>query len=197
MKTAIILAFGLFGCSGTVFDTVGGDFDSGVPAIIDGADVELGVGGASTDDAGAMDARSDNNGGASAGGARDFDGSAVGGAPSGGTVGAGGAPSGGAIGTGGVVTCTIVTHENGLGQTWQDCTPLGTHDEDQAMKACAASGATSCVRTGGCNGAAITANRAGQCGVWGYEGEASGLVRGSSSCVCPGPGVGGLDLMWN
>jgi hypothetical protein len=31
-----------------------------------------------------------------------------------------------------------VTHDNGIGQTWQDCVPLDTYNESQAMKACVA-----------------------------------------------------------
>jgi hypothetical protein len=33
--------------------------------------------------------------------------------------------------------CSIV-HDNGVGQTWTDCVPLGTYNIEQAMKACAA-----------------------------------------------------------
>lgn len=36
----------------------------------------------------------------------------------------------------------LVLHSNGLGQTWQDCTPLGTHDQAEAMAACEAFRAT-------------------------------------------------------
>lgn len=34
--------------------------------------------------------------------------------------------------------CTPVTHDNGLGQTWQDCVPRDTYDEAEAMAACRA-----------------------------------------------------------
>lgn len=34
--------------------------------------------------------------------------------------------------------CTAYTHDNGMGQTWTDCEPLGTYDETQAAKACQA-----------------------------------------------------------
>jgi hypothetical protein len=34
--------------------------------------------------------------------------------------------------------CTTYTHSNGMGQTWTDCVPLGTYNEVQAAKACAA-----------------------------------------------------------
>lgn len=34
--------------------------------------------------------------------------------------------------------CALVTHNDGTGQTWEDCTPLGTYSQEQAMKACEA-----------------------------------------------------------
>ena len=58
-------------------------------------------------------------------------------------------------GGGGTVTpdaCALVTHSNGVGQTWQDCTALGTHNRTQAQSACdALSTAANCVATTGCN----------------------------------------------
>jgi len=93
---------------------------------------------------GADDAASDNG----TGGAPGTGGRAPG---AGGIVGTGGAPgSGGVSGEGGAPApdaCALVTHNNGLGQTWQDCVPLGTYNEAQAMKACAASGAALCLPT--------------------------------------------------
>ncbi len=64
----------------------------------------------------------------------------------GGAPGTGGTTStGGATGTGGS-TCTLVTHSDGLGQTWQDCVALGTYDVTEAQKACQ----TWCAANGGC-----------------------------------------------
>jgi hypothetical protein len=41
--------------------------------------------------------------------------------------------------------CTWTTHTNGLGGSWDDCAPLGTYDQGEAMAACAAhAGASSC-----------------------------------------------------
>lgn len=70
-------------------------------------------------------------------------------AGTGGTGGAGG--SGGAGGTGGVTAGTggaggtipcdgagLSTHDNGVGQTWQDCVPPSTYTQDQATQACTA-----------------------------------------------------------
>jgi hypothetical protein len=48
--------------------------------------------------------------------------------------------------------CALVTHSNGVGQTWQDCTPLGAHNRTQAQSACdALSAAANCVASTGCN----------------------------------------------
>lgn len=47
--------------------------------------------------------------------------------------------------------CALVTHDNGLGQTWQDCTPTGTHTQDQAMQACTAYCATNACTCGQSN----------------------------------------------
>lgn len=33
---------------------------------------------------------------------------------------------------------TVYTHNNGAGDTWQDCVPLGTYDMTEALSACAA-----------------------------------------------------------
>jgi hypothetical protein len=87
-------------------------------------------------------------GGQPSSGGADSGGTSSGGAPSsGGLSGSGGAvdvdgghDSGGATGVGGepADACVLVTHSTGLGQTWQDCVPLGTYNEEQAMKACEA-----------------------------------------------------------
>jgi hypothetical protein len=45
--------------------------------------------------------------------------------------------------------CTPVTHSNGLGQHWTDCTPLGTYTIDEAMAACEAYGKGTCVAGNG------------------------------------------------
>ena len=58
-----------------------------------------------------------------------------------GTSGASGA-SGGAVGAGGTTAapdaCVPATHDNGVGQTWQDCVPPRTWNQDQALSACEA-----------------------------------------------------------
>jgi hypothetical protein len=48
--------------------------------------------------------------------------------------------------------CALLTHSNGVGQTWQDCTAIGTHNRTQAQSACDAVGAAAnCVASTGCN----------------------------------------------
>ena len=37
-----------------------------------------------------------------------------------------------------IAACAEVTHNDGLGQMWSDCAPLGTFNQDQAEKACEA-----------------------------------------------------------
>ena len=45
--------------------------------------------------------------------------------------------------------CTPLTHSNGLGQTYQDCAPLGTYNATTAMEACvAAFGGSACTDHG-------------------------------------------------
>jgi hypothetical protein len=59
--------------------------------------------------------------------------------------------TGGVLGSGGLVdACALVTHNNGRGQTWQDCVPLGTINDAQAVKACQASSATGCAASSSC-----------------------------------------------
>lgn len=67
----------------------------------------------------------------------------AGGMHSAGAGGTGGDGASGGIGgaggnTGGTGGCELVTHDNGVGQTWQDCVPLETYNAEQALKACEA-----------------------------------------------------------
>lgn len=78
------------------------------------------------------------------GGAGGSDEGGAGGMPNAGAGGIGGDGGlGGGVGgvggnTGGTGGCEHVTHDNGVGQTWQDCEPLGTYNNAQAFKACEA-----------------------------------------------------------
>lgn len=85
------------------------------------------------------------------------------------------------------------THNNGIGQSWQDCEPPGTYNIDQAKKACGASGAIACtdVLCIGGQSYAICAQGGEYC--WGYRGPSAGYVSskalGGSGCPVPGSGT--------
>jgi hypothetical protein len=181
MTKILWLAVFLTGCGGPDFSMAVQDGDVGIAGSATTTD---GAGGAPSVDADA-----------GATGGRMAIEAAGGSLAVGGTRGSGGSP-----GAGGAPACALVTHDNGLGQTWQDCVPLGTHDEAQAMKACKASGATSCFLGSTVDpkcGSVIMGMIANGCnGVWGYAGATSGLARGGVPvCTCPG-GSGGTDSTW-
>lgn len=112
--------------------------------------------------------------------------------------GTGGAPgTGGVVSTGGgsggsvvVDACAPVTHDNGFGQTWGDCVPLGTYNREQAMKACKASGAPRCVFVTFCGvqGSEIcgqdAAGAQAYAGCWGYDSDVAGRFTDTPT-VCP------------
>ena len=118
----LVLAFALVGCGGGSFTGgAGGEADALDPVETDGGSVVVSTGGRSGNDS---DAGAPASGGvASSGGAS----TSTGGAP----PSTGGSPS-----SGGAAACTPVTHDNGVGQTWQDCVPLGTYTRAQATAAC-------------------------------------------------------------
>lgn len=94
--------------------------------------------------------------------------------------------------------CALVMHDNGIGQTWQDCIPLGTWNQTQAMAACRASGAVHCLEGGGCGGgnlyiAGYNQDSSQHIGSWGYGGFLEGTACSIDNCgpSCPGP------LTWN
>ena len=164
--------------SGGAGGTVGVMGAGGAPVAAGGSGSAVGSGGAPVA-----------TGGSSTGGSRATGGNVgAGGVTSaGGTTSTGGtAATGGSTSAGGAVTCTLVTHDNGLGQTWQDCVPLGTYNESQATKACKASGAIACNPTAAC-----TSNAPIVCGYgpnpvvfgcWGYAGDAVGLAKANDNC---------------
>jgi Dictyostelium (slime mold) repeat len=96
--------------------------------------------------------------------------------------------------TGGGTQCGTsqpVTHSNGLGQTWTDCVPLGTHTQTQATSACVAStgDASSCGQFScGTQSAAICSSTS----CWEYSGSAQGHVS-TSGGLCPTSN----DPTWN
>jgi hypothetical protein len=102
----------------------------------------------------------------------------------------------GAFGAGCVSGAYIITHNNGIGDKWQDCMPLGTYDVIAALRACKASGASSCTMTAGCGDKnlvvcgydATGSNYVGGC--WGYSGSVAGYVNSSTlggGGFCPDP----------
>lgn len=137
----------LVGCGGPEFNNdlftatgTGGDGTGGSEADAAGTGGSTATGGATAVETGGSSATGGHP--AETGGATATN---TGGSPeTGGVVGTGGmtstggatASTGGAPATGGTTACTLVTHSNGLGQTWQDCAPLGTYDNPQAFKAC-------------------------------------------------------------
>jgi hypothetical protein len=159
MKRLLALAAVLLvGCGGADFTAA----DVG-PVVEDaGTGGATGTGGAVTEDAGT------GGGQPESGGAQSESGGAT--SATGGTGGA--AEAGDA--------CVLVTHSNGLGQTWQDCVPLGTYNEEQALKACKASVAVQCVVLQYCGnpiysmrGYDVSGSAVGD---WGYGGSRGGVV---------------------
>jgi hypothetical protein len=169
----LVLAFVLVGCGGEAFSEelftqtgVGGSETGGAT---------VGTGGEDPGTGGAQE-----TGGTS--------GETGGSTSTGGTPETGGAAStGGATSTGGSTGCTLVTHSNGLGQTWQDCEPLGMYTQAQAMKACTASGATTCYVRAKCGVTTDTVEGHGTqiIAQWGFDGLGTGFVS-------PGDGQGAL-----
>lgn len=152
-KLALVSVLLLAGCGGS-------SFSSATDLLAtDGGPIEHDSGPVNAADSGTSTGGSTSSGGASSGGAETVshdDGSVSSGGSivsgsggivsgtggivsSGGATGSGGAPSsGGASNSGGSGGCALVTHDNGLGQTWQDCVSLGTRSYDEATKACRA-----------------------------------------------------------
>lgn len=90
------------------------------------------------------------------------------------------------------------THTNGLGQTWTDCTPLGTYNDTQALRACAASfdPAATCIHPASgadCSGKAIYAYvSAGSWAYFVYSGTYQGKTITSGNCT-----VANTTTSWN
>ena len=202
-KIALILML-VTGCGGESFSSgfnpssgleIDGGDAAGGAATIDG-DSGIGAGGkVEHAHGGDGSGGAQGSGGASTGGAPDSTGgalSATGGAGSGGVTSTGGTGSGGAPEKDG--GCAVVTHHNGLGQTWQDCVALGTYDQAQAMKACKASDAAQCIDAQGCGagtsvviGYDVGTTRV--VGAWGYAGYAKSFACTGALCgSCPSSG---------
>lgn len=159
----------------------------GPEAAAGGSGSDIGGSGGSSGSAGDLSA----GGAGGSGGALGSRGGSSGSAGSGGSSSSGGAS--GSTGTGGAFdACALVTHDNGIGQAWQDCVPLGTYDEAQAMKACKASGAPNC-RLSGCSAdihsMVCGTDASGSSyygGCWGYASSSAGhVVDAASAGGCP------------
>lgn len=82
------------------------------------------------------------------------------------------------------------THSDGIGQTYQDCAPLGTYNSTTAYEACAAySGSTGvCSPTPRCPAVPAMANsvcylHAGMCACWDFSGASVGHVSRTTETV--------------
>lgn len=86
-----------------------------------------------------------------------------------------------------------VTHSDGVGQTWQDCAPIGTYDQAEALRACEAhsGNAALCVVGAGCGSGTIVVTDTASGYVWGYSDTTIGYVApGGNSCpTATGPNV--------
>jgi hypothetical protein len=94
--------------------------------------------------------------------------------------------------------CSI-SHSVGLGQTFVDCVAAGTHDQAQALAACAASTGNSslcavdsmtCGGTGllggGTRESLVCSSGSKPCACWSFSGSDSGRVsEPATTCACP------------
>ena len=96
----------------------------------------------------------------------------------------GGSASDAAPEAGEAQACALVTHSDGLGQTWQDCAPLGMYDQAEAFRACAANGGACVLNACGavCD---IDPHSPGYCSCWDYAGPLSGHVNNTADCTDP------------
>lgn len=104
--------------------------------------------------------------------------------------------------------CLLVTHSDGIGQTWTDCASLSTFDEVEAMAACEAnanaqSSPPACVANacGGEAGPQAVCNLdlmvAGFCSCWTYTGSSAGHVMSHACDGDPSQAVCGGGDTWN
>jgi hypothetical protein len=109
--------------------------------------------------------------------------------------------------------CTV--HSNGVGQTFDDCQPLGTYNETQALAACAAftgsiatCGVVTCAQSGGPGGGAggqanamsdqaVCSTGATGCPCWTFSGMDVGHVQSANPMKCDPCSKGGGGSTWN
>jgi hypothetical protein len=89
---------------------------------------------------------------------------------------------------------SCIVHANGIGQNFSDCTPLGTYNTAQAIKACVAYTGNSLecrAATCGTTSVVCSSEAATSCACWAFAGPAAGHVKDSGqpgvlNCMCPG-----------
>jgi hypothetical protein len=108
------------------------------------------------------------------------------------------APSPSDAGDGG---CSVI-HDDGFGEHWTDCVPLGTYTWAQAMATCAThtGDAKYCADLGaGTDAVCSNQDSYPTCACWAYAGAlAAGFVNHGNGGGCHPPGGGlGTDTMWD
>jgi hypothetical protein len=108
-----------------------------------------------------------------------------------------GAPEGGRDATtdGGDGGCPIA-HSNGQGQTYYDCTPLGTYNVTQAFEACTAFTGNMSLCTNDpvtCGGGDQVCSSSAMCACWRYNGTNAGRTLKTTTCQC----LGSSAPMWD
>jgi hypothetical protein len=98
------------------------------------------------------------------------------------------------------VDACAVSHDDGYGETFVNCVPLGTFDKGEATAACArhTGDVTECGYVhGGGNLDAICSNMgAALCACWQYDGADAGMVNHGEQ-GCQFPGTLGTNTAWN
>jgi hypothetical protein len=91
-------------------------------------------------------------------------------------------------------------HSNGVGQSYYDCTAVGTYSQGQAQAAClsftgnaAQCAVASC--TGPGQNVVVCSSGAATCQCWNYTGTIAGHVHPSATATCACPALG--DPSWN
>jgi hypothetical protein len=91
-------------------------------------------------------------------------------------------------------------HSNGVGQSYYDCTPVGTYGLGQAQAACLAftgkaAECTGAACTGPGQNVVVCSTGAATCQCWNYTGTIVGHVHPSTTTACSCPSLG--DPSWN
>jgi len=102
-------------------------------------------------------------------------------------------------GTGACDSSAQTQHTNGLGQSFYDCTPLSTYNEQQATEAAHAWAGSVQTTVASCTDGsqALVAHAYGSTAVWAYSGRSTGYVHLSegSDAHCPSAALG--DPQWD